>query len=139
MRLVVDSNVIYSALIGRGPSWRILKAVEGGACAALTTDALLNDLYGALVRPSMSERLRVFGTTAEEIIARIRSVSEPVTPAQVDEGAVRDPDDAAVLACAVGGSADIIVTGDKDLLVLREYQGIAIMSPVDCLRTLGLE
>ena len=52
---------------------------------------------------------------------------------------LRDQRDLPVLAAAVGGHADLMVTGDKDLLVLREFQGIGIVNPVEPLRTLGLD
>jgi predicted nucleic acid-binding protein len=54
-------------------------------------------------------------------------------PADVPEDAVRDPKDRMILACAVGGKADIIVSGDKDLVVLKAYQGISIVTPSDFL------
>ena len=49
-----------------------------------------------------------------------------------------DPDDDHILACAREGRADIIVSGNKHLLQLKEYEGIVIERPVDFLRTLGL-
>ena len=44
-------------------------------------------------------------------------------------GVVRDPDDDVIIACAIKGQADAIITRDKDLLSLRSYQGIAIITP----------
>ncbi|HEX9670444.1 MAG TPA: putative toxin-antitoxin system toxin component, PIN family [Thermoanaerobaculia bacterium] len=48
---------------------------------------------------------------------------------RVEQPACRDPDDDWVLATAVAGEAEVIVTGDGDLLDLRSYRGIAILSP----------
>lgn len=56
-------------------------------------------------------------------------MAEIASPADVPEDAVRDPEDRMILACAVGGKADLIVSGDKDLVVLKAYQGISIVTP----------
>ncbi len=45
----------------------------------------------------------------------------------------RDPDDDHVLACALAAQADLIVSGDRDLLTLREYQGMPILSTADAM------
>ena len=51
---------------------------------------------------------------------------------------LRDPDDVAVLACALSAGADAIVTGDKDLLTIGSFQGIPIIDTAGALRRLGL-
>lgn len=56
-------------------------------------------------------------------------VSPPVVPRVV----ARDPDDDHVLACAIVASADLIVSGDRDLLELNSYQGIPVLKPADAL------
>jgi len=48
-----------------------------------------------------------------------------------------DPDDDRILECAVAGNADLIVSGDRHLTKLKEFQGIGIVRPIDFLRTLA--
>jgi predicted nucleic acid-binding protein len=60
-----------------------------------------------------------------------------VTPASIPNGTVRDADDEAVLSCAIGGKADYIVSGDDDLLTLKVYQNIPIITVAHCLAILG--
>ena len=55
-----------------------------------------------------------------------------VKPAVVAVSACRDPDDLPLLGTAVAGRASLLVTGDKDLLVLREHAGIPIVTPREC-------
>ena len=51
---------------------------------------------------------------------------------------LRDPDDVHVLSCAVGAEADAVVTGDKDLLTLKVFEGIPIIDAAEALKRLGL-
>ena len=54
-------------------------------------------------------------------------------------GVSRDPKDDIFIACAVEGRADYIVTGDADLLVLNEYEGIKILRPRDFIEQLEID
>lgn len=65
----------------------------------------------------------------DDILATLRLHVELVVPAPVPRHAFTDADDLPVLGTAVAGNADCIVTGDKQLVTLRAYQGIAILSP----------
>ena len=57
----------------------------------------------------------------------------PITPQQVS----RDPDDDVLLACAVAARADLIVSGDDDVLALKQYRGIPIITPAQALRRIA--
>jgi predicted nucleic acid-binding protein len=63
-----------------------------------------------------------------------RLINETVEAASIEEAALRDPGDAAVLACALAARADAIVSGDEDLHALGNYRGIPVLPPTDCLR-----
>jgi predicted nucleic acid-binding protein len=62
-------------------------------------------------------------------LAQLNEEAEIVTPAELRGGVCRDEDDDVVLAMALAGKADVIVTGDEDLLVLKKFRGIEILSP----------
>ncbi len=68
----------------------------------------------------------------DEIVSFLREHSEVVTPAPVSAAACRDASDLPVLGTAVAGKADLLVTGDKDLLVIKRHAGIPILSPREC-------
>ena len=74
---------------------------------------------------------------AAEIVARYRELAETVDAPALEEAALRDPDDAAVLACAVAARADAIGTGDGDLQALGDYPGIPVLSPAQALRRIA--
>ena len=69
--------------------------------------------------------------TADEVVRLLRSQMEVVSPAPLDTPVCRDTDDDNVLATAVAGNGECLVTGDKDLLVLKQFQGIDIFSPAN--------
>jgi len=61
-----------------------------------------------------------------------------VTPPKLESQVCRDPDDDNILAAALGGNCDCIITGDKDLLTLKSFAGITIVDPAEAVTLLGL-
>jgi predicted nucleic acid-binding protein len=72
----------------------------------------------------------------QQALSIYRRMVEQVEPGEVPEDVVRDRKDRAVLACAVGGKAEYIVTGDEDLLILKTYQDVGIVTPAQFLEIL---
>lgn len=138
MLLLADINVLVSGLTAPGPSSRILEAIARGDVELALSTFLLGSMETVFHRLPIAMRLERRGLTPLQALDVIRRLAVVVEVPEFVGAGSRDPDDNAVLACAVAVGADIIVTGDKDLLVLRAYEGIAIMSPIDALRTLGL-
>ena len=69
----------------------------------------------------------------------VRKDADVVSPSRLPKPICRDPDDDWVLATAVAGEADVIVSGDKDLLILKRFQGIPIVTPRGFLELLQQE
>jgi hypothetical protein len=137
VRAVLDTNVVASALLWGGTPERLIEAAGDGALELFTSEALLAELAGILGRAKFAAMLRQKNLQAGEIVARYRELAETVDAAPLDEAALRDPDDAAVLACAVAARADAIVTGDGDLHALGNYRGIPVLSPAQALRRIA--
>lgn len=79
--------------------------------------------------PHIADRIQVSSAQIEKILTALLSQTV-IVPGKVKlPGVTRDPKDDAVVACAVEGKADYIVSGDKDLLVLGTYQDIQIVTP----------
>jgi uncharacterized protein len=76
------------------------------------------------------------GVDVSAIIALVAAKAEVCSPIPIRR-VCRDPDDDKFIACALGGEADVIVTGDRDLLVLRGYQGVRISKVSEFLRGLN--
>lgn len=122
-RVLLDTNVLVSAVLFRGPSRALLEAALAGELDLVTSEALLDEFQEVLVR-KFSFPVRV----AREVRAEFETLADIVEPREVPN-ICRDPDDNQVLAAAREGSAEQIITGDLDLLELGSYKHVAILSP----------
>ena len=137
MRVVLDTNVVSSALLWGGTPERLIELAGEGSIELFTSEALLAELAGILGRSKFAQKLRQKNLSAAEIVARYREIAETVEAAPIEEAALRDPDDTQVLACALAARAEAIVSGDADLHALGSYQGIPVLSPADCLKRIA--
>lgn len=136
MNLVLDTNVIFSAILWRGTAHRfLLSASEQPDAHLFSSMPLVLELEEVLNRPESVTRLSLLNISADKVLADYLMTVTLVDPADIT-ATCRDADDDAVLACALAAKADMIVTGDKDLLVLHPFQNIAILSPADALQQL---
>lgn len=134
MRVVLDTNVVASALLWDGNPERLIQAAEDERLQLFTSETLIAELAGILQRPKFATKLAEVNASPAEVVARYREIAEIVEAVPIEAAQLRDPDDAAVLACALAARADAIASGDDDLLALGSYQGIGILSPAKCLR-----
>ena len=124
-RAVVDVNLSISWILTAGPTlgrlfaaWRAVRFVY-------------------LISPPIAEELRrVLGelperthAAAAEYLEALKEDAEWTVGEQLAAGACRDPDDDMFLSCALEGNADYVVTGDKDLLDMRTFRGVRIVTP----------
>jgi putative PIN family toxin of toxin-antitoxin system len=131
--------MLVSGLIWAGPPAIFLDAALRRTFHLLTSQELLAELEGVLSRSHLEPRLRVRGRTVAEVMANQRVLATLVQPADLQPPPeLRDLKDLPVLRCAVGGQAQAIVTGDKDLLTLKEFWGVLIVTPRVFLATIGL-
>lgn len=122
MRVVCDTNVLIAGLVAEGLCRDIVKR-RLPVLELFTSQALLDEL---------AEKLQdKFGVNPDELplLLAHRDRVTAMRPDALPNPICRDPDDDVVLATAVAAQADVILTGDEDLLVLKEHQGIRILSP----------
>jgi uncharacterized protein len=134
VRAVLDTNVVVSALLWDGTPERLIEAAGEGRLELTTSEALLAELAGILTRSKFAERLRHKNLSAAEIMASYQAVAEKITVTSATHTLLRDPDDAPVLDCASAAGADLIVSGDRDLLVLKAHHGMPIVNASEALR-----
>jgi len=133
VRVVLDTNAVVSGLFWRGAPRRILDTARSGAIQLFTTAGLLAELEDVLGRPRFAQRLTAAGATVHEIVLGYASLVTLVQPARIDPVVIEDPDDDAVLACALAANAEAIVSGDAHLLGLKQYQVMPILTAAQLL------
>lgn len=129
MRIVLDTNVVTSALLWRGIPYQLLQTVRQRANLQLySSAALLEELADVLTRPSLIKPLAAIDKQAADVLLDYTSAVEIVRAAPLPQPVCRDPDDDDVLALALAAQADLIVSGDQDLLVLGQFESIPIVN-----------
>ena len=129
LRVVLDTNVIISGLISpKGPPAGILKALKAGEFVLVTSQAINEEVLEEMDRPRLRDK---YGLAEHmfDIAFILWEQAEVISDLPVVRVS-KDPDDNKFLAASLGGLAHYLVTGDKkDLLNLREHQGIRIVNP----------
>lgn len=103
----------------------------------LSSPELLDELADVLARPKFKAILDRSRTSLEDVVAEVSELAEMITPPPLHESVCRDRDDVHVLALAVAGHSEWIITGDKDLLVLQHYHQTAIVAPAKAIELLS--
>lgn len=133
MRVVIDTNVFVSALNFGGPPDEVLSLVWAGDVQLIISPFLLDEITGVL-----QETFGWSRTHTTQVLQKIKRFAVVVVPSTTLSVIKERSADNRVLECAVDGKARYIISGDKrHLLCLKEYQGIAIISPADFLRLYG--
>ncbi|MDR2853429.1 MAG: putative toxin-antitoxin system toxin component, PIN family [Burkholderiaceae bacterium] len=136
-KLVLDTNVVVSALLWGGMPGQLIGVATEGDAELFTSEALLVELRDVLGRPHLAARLRRHCATAEQALAQYGELARWVQPQTVPRVVPADADDDHVIAAAVAAKADLIVSGDRHLLSLGVHQGIAIVTATQALERIG--
>ena len=131
MRAVADTNIVVSGLMWRGNPRRVLDAARAGDLDLFTTAVLLAELEDVLGREKFAGRLASAGVAPRDLVLGYAALASVIEPAEIEPVILTDPDDDAVLACAVAAHTEVIVSGDSDLLSLKQYQGIRIVTAAE--------
>ena len=123
MKVVLDTNVLIAAFIARGTCHEVLEYCVHEH-ELVTSGFILDEVHEALVK-----KFRYSRQDATETVALLNTRMTVVTPEPLPAPVCRDPEDDTIIGTAIAGACECIVTGDKDLLVLKHYSGIDIISP----------
>ena len=130
MRVVVDTNVAVSGLLWPGPPNQILKWARDGILKIVACEETTAELRRVLEYKRFVQRLSMLETNAAEVFAYFLNLVFFVpTPVLIPQEIVEDPFDNFFLALASHNNARLIISGDRHLLDLREYQRIQIVTP----------
>lgn len=133
VHLVLDTNIVVSGLIWGGVPRQLLELGRNGQATFFTSNVLLDELANVLEREKFTALLASQNVTPAFLMQRYGMLAQLIKPQPIAR-TVRDVDDDAVIATALVAKAEVIATGDSDLLVLHPWQGIQILNAADALR-----
>lgn len=133
VKVVLDTNVLLSALVYGGKPEQIYRLVLTKKIRAIASPILLAELLEILTKKSSFYQREI-----SQIMQKIRKACKIVHPKKTIT-ILKDDDDNRVLEAATKGSCDFIVTGDRQLLDLKEYKQIKILTPYQFIKELKVE
>ncbi len=131
-KIVIDTNVLVSAGLGKqGYSHKIVLQISGGIVQNFTSEAILNEMRDVFGRKEITSR--VSENDRAFLLAVYEQKSIQVEPMYILGKITEDLDDDKFFHCAMAANADFIVSGDKQVLKIKEFEKIKVVSPKDFL------
>jgi putative PIN family toxin of toxin-antitoxin system len=133
VRAVIDTNVLVSAQFWHGAPHLLFNYVRSRDVLIILSPALLSEFTEVIGRSKFEAILARTDRSKERVLAELRQLAEIIDPPPLAVPVCRDPDDDHVLALASAAHANVIISGDDDLLSLGAYQSIRILRPAEAL------
>lgn len=130
LKVVLDSNIFISGIIFGGNPRKIIDLIVEGKIRLCISSDILMEIQEVLER----DKFGFSPDITRQIIIEIESLSELLVPGRRHAVVRRDPDDNIIIDCAMEAHADYIITGDEDLLSIKEYKKIKIINPGEFLK-----
>jgi uncharacterized protein len=130
-RVVLDTNVLVSALLFKGKVSRFVVLWQQGSMSPLLSKKTFEELKKVLTYPKFALDQEEIGAILEDEVLPFFEIVDPVEPI---EGVSTDPDDDPFIACAVSGGAEFVVTGDAHLVGLKQYKTVRFVTPSEFLK-----
>ena len=124
MKAVFDTNVLVAAFVTEGVCAKLLGRARRKQLDLVLSPFILEEFENVLLKKFSASKEQV--RMASHLISE---VAQTVSHTSVVSGICRDSDDDQILSCALSAEADYLVTGDRDLLELKEFHGIRIVTP----------
>ena len=124
MKAVFDTNVLVAAFVTEGVCAKLLGRARRKQLNLMISPFILKEFQNVLLKKFSASKEQI--RTAAKLISE---VAQTVSHVSMVSGICRDPDDDQILSCALSAEVDYLVTGDSDLLQLKEFHGIKILTP----------
>jgi len=125
MKIVLDSNVIIAAFSARGLCSELFEN------CILNQQIIISEFILSEIKEKLIKKIKLPQEIVYEIIEYLKNTFSLVEPKFINNSICRDKNDLKIIGTAIAGNAQIIITGDKDLLILKQYKEIKIASPRD--------
>jgi uncharacterized protein len=132
IRVVLDTNVLISALFFGGNPRAVLEKAIMGQLSMFLSRGILNEFEGVLC----GKKFRYPSEIARSSVGELEAISELVAPTCKLAVVKADPCDNLILECAVKAKADYVVSGDNHLLEMKRFEGVTILSPAQFLKVM---
>jgi putative PIN family toxin of toxin-antitoxin system len=141
LQVVIDANVLVSSILSpRGVPAQIVEAWHARKFSLVINEAVISEIQNTLEDLDGTGKYFIPKSKIDKFLNSLRENACWVSALPNVAGAIpADPDDEKFLAIAIASKAPIIVSGDKHLLNLKEYQGITILTPRQFLDSLDAE
>src|SRR3989344_6148780 len=136
LKLVLDTNTLVSAFFWEGNEAELLRKIEQGKARLYITGDILSEIEQVIKRSKFNDVMGKANLTPDQIIQKIVSFSHLVIAPQLNIKVCRDEKDNKLLECAQSAKASYLVSGDDDLLSLKEYEKIPIIRASEMLKLL---
>lgn len=132
IRLVLDTNVVASAMLWGGNPKVLLHAGREKRVKLFASVAMLTELTDILGRRKFGQKIAASFMTVDQLVDGYAALAELVRPTPMPR-IVADPDDDVVIGTALAAKAELLVTGDRALLDVGTYQGTRIVGVAEAL------
>jgi len=133
VRVVLDTNVLISAILFGGKPRQILEKAVRGEIRLCLSEPILEELKGVLRRSKFDYSPEMI----QVILTELTGIADLVNPSKSIGVVLEVPDDNRILECAVEAEANYIITGDSHLLKLSRYRNIEVLNTVAFLEKLS--
>lgn len=129
IRAVVDTNILIRAMIKpTGTVGPVIRRLRDGDYTLVYSQPLIDELLEKLALPRIRQKYQLGDQDIDDLLALIALRGELVAPTRRVK-VCRDPKDDIFIEAAVAGKAEVIVTGDQDLLTLKKYETVQFITP----------
>ncbi len=127
LKIVLDTATIVSAFFWEGNEAELLRKIEQGKADLYVTSEILKEVEEVTKRPKFNDVMEKAGLTPDQIMQKVVSLSHLVIAPKLGIKVCRDEKDNKFLECTESAKVDYIVSGDEDLLSLKEHKAISII------------
>ena len=129
-RVVLDTNILVSAtLVPEGRQAQIVEAFEAGLFELVASDSILEEYIDVIRRPRITRKHPDAARRSEELLLAIQARAVMVSGITNRRYVLSDPEDDMIVACALEGKAELVVSGDSHLTSLETIRGVRIRTP----------
>lgn len=128
MKVTLDTNVLLSGTFWHGASFRIMKMAQNREIELILSEDIIEEYRKVLMYEEIQEKIANKNLEVQTVFDTLITFSTIVKPRRKIKIVMDDPSDNIILECAVEGAANYIITKDKHLLKLKEFEGIKIIT-----------